>query len=134
MYYYVCYDYYIPASLEKITINDVVHNEAFKNCGNLTSVVIGDGVTAVGDSAFDGCSKLTSVTFAEGSQLSSIGKGAFNNCFKLETVYYTGTANDWNGISIDDRNSDLTNVTRYYYSETNVAGCWHYVDGKPTLW
>jgi len=132
----------------------VIGGSAFSYCTSLTSITIPASVTSIGEWAFSDCSSLTSVTFAEGSQLTSIGDYAFYSCTsltsitipasvtsigegafsKLETVYYAGTANDWNGISIGSNNYNLTNATRYYYSETNVAGCWHYVDGKPSLW
>ncbi|MBQ9709005.1 MAG: hypothetical protein IJV67_00080 [Clostridia bacterium] len=44
---------------------------------------------------------------------------------------------DWAKITINNYNSELTNATRYYYSETQptVAGkYWHYVNGVPTAW
>jgi len=47
-------------------------------CPNVESVVIGEGVTAIGDYSFGNCQKLSSVTFPEG--LKSIGKGAFTQC------------------------------------------------------
>jgi len=47
-------------------------------CPNVESVVIGEGVTAIGDYSFGNCIKLSSVTFPEG--LKSIGKGAFTQC------------------------------------------------------
>lgn len=47
-------------------------------CHNVESVVIGEGVTAIGDYSFGNCQKLSSVTFPE--ELKSIGKGAFTQC------------------------------------------------------
>jgi hypothetical protein len=55
----------------------------------------------------------------------------------LTSVYYTGTAEEWNAISIDSKNTYLTSATRYYYSETlptKAGKWWHYVDGVPTVW
>ena len=43
----------------------------------ITSVVIGSGVTHIGDRAFRSCGNLATVTFATGSQLSTIGTYAF---------------------------------------------------------
>ena len=67
-----------------------------------------------------------------------IGYSAFEGCYNLETVYYTGTADEWGDISIGYYdNYFLENATRYYYSEsepTVVGNYWHYVDGVPTKW
>jgi hypothetical protein len=78
-------------------------------------VVIGDSVTSIGDWAFVYCDSLTSVTI--GNNVTSIGKGAFSGCSSLTEVYYNGTAEEWNNISISYGNDPLWNATRYYYSE-----------------
>jgi hypothetical protein len=46
---------------------------------SITSVVVGSGVTSIGDLAFEDCTNLASVTFASDSQLSNIGLCAFQN-------------------------------------------------------
>ena len=53
---------------------------------NISSIVIENGVTSIGDYVFQDCSGLTSVTFASGSQLESIGVNAFYSCSKLTSV------------------------------------------------
>lgn len=45
---------------------------------NITNVVIGDGITHVGNFAFNLCTGLTSVTIGKGVE--TIGNGAFDNC------------------------------------------------------
>ena len=47
-------------------------------------MVIGNGMTSIGEEAFIGCTGLTSVTIPEG--VTSIGKNAFGDCSALTTV------------------------------------------------
>ena len=56
----------VPSSLKTVTITgeSTIDNSAFYECSNLTSVTVGDAVTAIGDYAFYSCDNLTSVTFA----------------------------------------------------------------------
>ena len=45
---------------------------------SIKTVVIGNGVTSIGNNAFHTCTGLATVSFAAGSQLTSIGEYAFN--------------------------------------------------------
>ena len=84
-----------------------IGNYAFRSCGNLTSVSIGNSVTSIGEAAFYNCTKLTSVSIGNsvtsignyaflycsnlnsvsfGNSLTSIGEAAFGNCNKLTSV------------------------------------------------
>ena len=74
-------------------------------------------VTSIDRGAFGGCDDLTSITIPD--SVTFIGEYAFRNCSTLETIYYKGTAEDWEKISIGQGNSKLHGATRYYYSETN---------------
>ena len=53
---------------------------------DVTSIVIGKDVTAIGASAFSGFGKLETVTFEDGSSLEIIGAGAFNDCASLNQI------------------------------------------------
>jgi hypothetical protein len=56
----------------------------------------------------------------------------------LTSVYYKGTAEEWNETSIGDSNYYLISATRYYYSETKPTeegNYWHYDEnGKVSVW
>ena len=75
-------------------------------------VSIPNSVTSIGGGAFYDCSSLTSVTIP--NSVTSIGWSTFYNCTSLKDVYYTGSRNDWNKISIELYNDCLTNATIHY--------------------
>ncbi len=88
---------------------------AFSHCYNLTSVTIPDSITTIGDSAFAYCTSLTSVTIPD--SVTTISGGAFYRCDSLTDVYYNGTQEQWNNISIGSGNSDLSTATIHFNGE-----------------
>ena len=113
-----------------------IGEKAFYSCSSLTFVAIPDGVTSIARYTFTYCSRLEGVVIPSG--VTSIGNSAFDGSWGISSVYYGGTANSWNSISIDSYNTYLTGATRYYYSAyqpvQNPGSYWHYVDGVPTVW
>lgn len=76
----------------------VIGDYAFASCGGLTSLVISeDAVSSIGESAFEFCSDLASVTIP--ASVTQIGNGAFYYCNQLNAVYYTGSLEQWCGIT-----------------------------------
>ena len=73
-----------------------IGNSAFCACDSLTSVVIGESVTSIGSSAFYDCRSLASVVI--GDSVTSIGDSAFSNCGSLSSIYITDIAS-WCSIS-----------------------------------
>ena len=63
-----------------------IGDDAFFVYPSLLSVEIPASVTSIGGSAFYNCTGLTSVSFATGSQLASIGNYAFYNCTNLASI------------------------------------------------
>lgn len=72
-------EYVVPDTITAIS------DGFFANNNNITSVVIGAGVTSIGAEAFKNCYSLESVTFAEGCEITSIGSKAFENCYALSS-------------------------------------------------
>lgn len=68
----------IPSSIKSIGIN------AFENCSNITEITIPEGVTLIGNNTFLGCEKLASVTFP--TSLENIGANAFAGCTSLTSI------------------------------------------------
>ena len=92
--------------------NHTIDNSAFRGCTSLTSVVLGDRVTTIGDYAFEGCNSLTSVDIPD--SITTIGTNAFAGCSSFTDVYYTGSEDDWNSISILGGNIPLHNANIHY--------------------
>ena len=61
-----------------------IHSLSLYNCTKLKSVVIGDGVTTIGNTAFGNCTALTSVEIGDG--VTTIGDYAFYGCWSLKTI------------------------------------------------
>lgn len=57
--------------------------------GDITEIVVGSGVTYIGEYAFTACENVTKVTFNSG--LKSIGSFAFFNCSALQSVLIPAT-------------------------------------------
>lgn len=105
------------ASLESITIPESVISIgawAFWNCSNLTSITIPDKITVIENGTFSDCANLTSITIS--NKLSSINDNAFKNCTKILDVYYNGTEEQWEAITIGTNNDILSSATIHYNS------------------
>ena len=72
---------------------------------DIESVVIGSGVTSIGDDAFAECESLTSVTIP--ASVTSIGGGVFDGCTNLTEVNYTGTEEQWAALMANNPDFEL---------------------------
>ena len=94
------------------TVPDEVANiwiHSFQGCKNLTSVVIPNSVTNIWNYSFADCSNLTSVTI--GNNVVNIWPNAFDGCTALTDVYYQGTREEWEAITVYNGNTCLTKAT-----------------------
>ncbi len=74
----------LAADIKAVVVGEGVSNMgnyAFVNCANLTTVTLPDSLTVVGDSAFRNCGALTTVDFSE--NLTEVESFAFSNCYAL---------------------------------------------------
>lgn len=95
-------DVIIPDSITSIG------NYMFWHCDSLRSITIPNNITSIGLFAFDECISLTSVTI--GSNVTSIEPYAFRTCKSLTDIYYSGSEEQWNAITIDSSNESLLNA------------------------
>lgn len=127
--------FYYCTGLKTVTISDGVKSigkKAFYKCTGLTSINIPDSVTSIGEWAFYTCTSLSSITIPHGVpsidartfsdctslisvtipySVTSIGVSAFLGCDNLEKVYYNGTEEEWEKITIsEDGNQPLLNA------------------------
>ncbi len=106
------------SSIEKISIPvgvTEIPDYTFSNCTSLQYMVLPNTLTIIGNYACYGC---TSITYIElPVTLTEVGSSAFYNCTALTDVYYAGTQDDWNAITINDGNTCLTSATIHFENE-----------------
>ncbi len=73
---------------------------------------IPDSVTDIGIDAFCGCNSLTSIMIPV--SVISIDGRAFEECINLKDVYYGGSKEEWNSVSIAWGNEPLTSAMFHY--------------------
>jgi len=97
----------------------------------IPSVAEGDPVTEI---AADAASNQTTIdTVIIPTSITSIGANAFAGCSSIKYVFYLGSSTEWSQIAIASGNEALTDKV-LFYSETQIAQGWHYVNEVPTLW
>ena len=98
--------------------------------GQIQNVVIGNGVTSIGNDAFYECTKLETVDLSNATSLEKIGSCAFFNCSQLENVDLSKAANlkeiganAFNGCGVKNvtfpQNSQLTEIGSGVFAHCN---------------
>lgn len=90
-------------------------SSAFSDCSSLKTVIMPENLTTIREWTFVRCSSLEKITLPK--KLTGIGSSVFYDCKKLADVYYTGSAEDWENISIDSIDDEkLLNAVIHYNS------------------
>ena len=91
----------------------------------VTTYIIGDGVTSIGNSAFDGCTNLTNITISE--SVSSIEVYAFKDCTNLPVEDNVRYADSW-AVGVTDNTlvkynlrEDTRGIAGAFYGCTSLA-------------
>ena len=80
-------------------------------------IEVESGVNNIGIEAFYGCTELTTLSIP--STVTSIGEGAFNTCLNLRNIYFDGTEEQWNKISMG---SELPEKITVHFNSVRVTG------------
>lgn len=99
----------------------VLGNQMFMCCENLNNIQLHNKIEEIGHSVFWGCTNLHDIVLH--NSLTSIGDEAFLNCSNLTNVFYYGTQEEWNNITIGDGNEYLTNATIHYIDDPSKQVC-----------
>ena len=128
--------FYVPSSLETVTVTGSMAYKAFKNCSGIKSIIIGDDVPKVPVGAFTGCSSLTSICIGAsvdtipneafidspnlecvklGAKIEKIGDNAFKGCLSVKKVEFAGDLESWLKISFGiGASSPFSGDTEFY--------------------
>ena len=80
---------------------------------NLKSYSIHPNTKTIASYAFGGCSRMTNILIPD--SVIGISESAFSGCSSFTDIYYTGSEEEWNAISIDSSNDYyLKKVTIHY--------------------
>lgn len=83
-----------------------------------TTYTVPDSVTTIGYRAFDYSASLESIVIGTG--VTHIGENAFKNCTALKDVYYKGTQEQWNQVVIETEGTfENVNIHYNYRDDTN---------------
>ena len=111
------------SSIKMIIIGNgvtTIGDRAFEQCFSLTSVTIPDSVTTIGHYAFSDCYSLTSITI--GDSVTTIGDSAFEDCDSLTSVTMGNsvtTIGDWAFYSCASLTYNVYDNGRYLGNRTN---------------
>lgn len=94
--------------LEYFTGLTAISGSAFRDCYNLTSINIPDGVMTIGDVAFYSCFSLTNATIP--NSVTMIGISAFNGCNNLQSIVIPDGTTEIGGYAFSGCRS-LTSAT-----------------------
>jgi|LSQX01.2.fsa_nt_gb hypothetical protein len=118
----------IPETLGGYPVNEI-GDSAFRDCKDLTEIVIPESVTGIAYGAFYECIGLTKITIP--LSVSNIGDDAFYNCYYLSDVYYTGTKEEWYEKNLYDFDPMVT----MHFGDDLIDGYLTYelADGKTVI-
>ncbi len=96
---------------------NIISERMFIDCQKLQEVNIPDNVTTIERQAFLRCKALNSLEIPEG--LTTIESYAFDGCENLQDIYYAGSKEQWDKITIGSNNEPIINA-RIHFGKVTV--------------
>lgn len=91
-----------------------VQSRLFEGCSSLKNISIPENVGSIGPDAFYNCTSLAYVVIPK--SITRVYNNAFENCSALKEVYFGGSADDWDALTVEIHNDDLINAYIHYNS------------------
>ena len=125
----------VPNRIEGTEIT-AISDECFRDCEELTAIILPDALQAIGEGAFQDCTALRGMEIPE--SVAFIGKGAFSGCTALEAVCISNKLQHIGADSFDGcsslrfiyflgKNQEWTALYRGFLDPNVVISC---EDGK----
>lgn len=95
-----------------ISVNDSTTNYSNMLTKAMNLISLPNNMKKIGSYLFYGHNSLKTLIIPQ--SVTSIGEKSFYGCTSLTDVYYTGSEEEWNAISIASGNSYLTNANIHY--------------------
>ena len=103
---------------------------AFHGC-QFNSFVIPDNIETIESEAFGSCTGLQTLYIPK--TVSVIKANAFANAYNLTDIYFAGTQEEWNAITVYSGNDDLQNATIHFDSKYTIMTGTHGTNLRWTL-
>ena len=136
--FYNCYGLkYINLADTKVGYID---SDAFRHCTSLEFISVEFAKSpqkpSLKKQTFAGCTALKSIIL---SSIESVEESVFFECDNLKEIYFTGTKDEYDAITVNSTgNTQLSKVTVYYFSDSEPQGngnYWHYDEnGNVKIW
>lgn len=97
-----------------------VSSQVFYRCTNLTHITMPTQVTAMRTMTFARCTNLKSIVLSD--NIAYIDAGTFDGCSNLQFVFYCGTKDQWDAITIKSANEPLFAATLHCEYEYERVG------------
>lgn len=104
-------------SLKEVTLSEkmtTLETGMFRDCTALEAIAVPTTVTTIKSSVFSGCTSLRKAVLSD--NLASVGSYAFGDCTALTDVYYTGTATEWEDVSITSSGNQALLDAKMHYN------------------